>query len=212
MDGLSSAACESGWNRGCSCRAAEPSSWSANAIVRARALAAPVVLDMCCGSGNIGIAIAADVRAVELHSCDIDPVAVQCARRNVTGLNAAVYEGNLFDPLPQRLRGHIDIIVADAPYVPTEQIRLMPPEARLHEARIALDGGTDGLDVHRRLAAQAPLWLVPGGFLLVETSQQQAEQASELFRDNGLSVEVASCDEKVATVVIARMGIGSAER
>lgn len=67
------------------------------------------------------------------------------------------------------LRGRVDVLLANAPYVPTEEIRIMPQEAREYEPQVALDGGGDGLDVQRRLIAGAPLWLAQAGTLLTET-------------------------------------------
>jgi release factor glutamine methyltransferase len=164
-----------------------------------------VVVDLCCGSGAVGAALAATLERIELYAADIDPAAVHCARRNVATAGGSVYEGNLFEPLPATLRGRIDVLVANAPYVPTESIRLLPQEARIHEAHVALDGGADGLDVQRRVAADASLWLSAGGHLLVETSEQQAPQTFEIFARNGLLPRVARCDEMDATVVIGTM-------
>jgi release factor glutamine methyltransferase len=165
-----------------------------------------VVLDLCCGSGAIGVAVASAVGAapVDLHAVDVDPVAVRCARRNVEPLGGTVYEGDLDAPLPDRLRGRVELVVACPPYVPTSSLRLMPPEARDHEPRVALDGGEDGLDVVRRLAAVAAGWLAPGGHLLVESSEPQAEETMSLFEGHGLSARVATSDELGATVVIGR--------
>ncbi|MCW2947537.1 MAG: HemK family modification methylase, partial [Actinoallomurus sp.] len=112
------------------------------------------------------------------------------------------YEGDLYEPLPATLRARVDVLVASAPYVPTEAIRLLPPEARIHEPRVALDGGVDGLDIVRRVTAAAPLWLAPGGYLLVETSERQAPRTVETVARNGLIPRVASSDELNATVVI----------
>ncbi|WP_246132348.1 putative protein N(5)-glutamine methyltransferase [Paenibacillus hemerocallicola] len=170
----------------------------AAALVRSGA----VVVDLCCGSGALGAALAAALERIELYSVDIDPAAVRCARRNVAAAGGHVYEGDLYEPLPATLRGRVNVLVANAPYVPTEAIRLLPPEARVHEARVALDGGADGLDVQRRVAAAAPLWLAPGGHLLVETSERQAPKTVEIFARNGLTPQVASSDELDATVVI----------
>src|SRR5674476_1409657 len=78
----------------------------------------------------------------------------------------------------------------------------MPPEARLHEPAVALDGGPDGLDLHRRIAADAPLWLAPGGHLLIETSRRQAPQTAEAFERSGLAPRVATSEELGATVVV----------
>lgn len=94
------------------------------------------------------------------------------------------------------------MLVVNAPYVPTEAIALMPPEARLHEPRVTLDGGTDGLDVQRRVIAEAPRWLAVGGQLLVETGRRQAPATADLCTGSGLLARVAESDELMATVVI----------
>ncbi len=165
-----------------------------------------VVVDLCCGSGALGAALAARVGRVELYACDIDPVAVRCARRN---LGARVYHGDLFAPLPRTVRGRVEVLLANVPYVPTGEIGLMPPEARDHEPRVALDGGPDGLDVLRRVAADAPAWLAPGGRLLVETSDGQAPVAASVVAGHGLRAEVAHCPRRHATVLIAYRAGGS---
>jgi release factor glutamine methyltransferase len=166
----------------------------------ARTQVGAVVVDLCCGCGAVGAALAAVVGGLEVHAVDIDPAAVRCARRNLPG--AQVFEGDLYEPLPATLRGHVDTLVVNAPYVPSDAIGLMPPEARLHEPRTALDGGADGLDVHRRVAAEAADWLAPGGHLLIEVSEDQAGPAVDIFTGTGLSAEVTSSAEFETTVVI----------
>jgi release factor glutamine methyltransferase len=161
----------------------------------------PVVVDLCCGSGAVGAALAAALGPVEWHAVDIDPVAVACARRNLAG-RGRVYQGDLYAPLPAALRGRVGILAANVPYIPTEQIALLPAEARVYEPRAALDGGQDGLDVLRRVAAEAPRWLAPGGHLLSETSERQAPRAVEAFAGAGLIPRVARSEELNATVVI----------
>jgi release factor glutamine methyltransferase len=126
-----------------------------------------VVVDLCCGSGALGMAVADQVDPVDLHAADVDPAAVAVARRNLG--EQRVHEGDLYDALPGSLAGRIDVLLVNAPYVPTDEIPLMPPEARDHEHLVALDGGGDGLDLHRRVAAGAHRWLRPGGVLLLET-------------------------------------------
>ncbi|MGW0310210.1 putative protein N(5)-glutamine methyltransferase [Streptomyces flavidovirens] len=166
-----------------------------------------VVVDLCCGSGALGAALAVSLERVELHAADVDPAAVRCARRNVTAVGGQVYEGDLYAPLPAAtLRGRVDVLLANVPYVPTGEIELLPPEARIHEARVALDGGADGLDVLRRVTAQAARWLAPGGHLLFETSERQAPQAVETVARGGLVPQVVTCDELYATVVIGTRG------
>jgi release factor glutamine methyltransferase len=173
------------------------------AITLAQQSANPVVVDLCCGSGAVGAALLAALDRVELYASDIDPVAVGCARRNIAA-RGQVFLGDLYEPLPASLRGRVEILVANAPYVPTDAIEMMPREARLHEARVALDGGPDGLDVLRRIGFSAPLWLAPGGHLLVETSEDQAPQTADLFASHGLIPRVASARTPDATVVIGR--------
>jgi release factor glutamine methyltransferase len=163
---------------------------------------ASVVVDLCCGSGAVGAALAAALGPVELHAADIDPAAVDCARRNTADAGAHVHTGDLFEALPAGLRGRVDILAANVPYVPTEEVALLPSEARDHEPLVALDGGTDGLDVLRRVASEAPHWLAPGGCLLVETSERQAEAAVDAFTRGGLTTRLAASEELYAQVVL----------
>ena len=163
----------------------------------------PVVVDLCCGTGAVGAALATGVSDLELHAADIDPVAVQCARRNI-GPPGQVHEGDLYDALPAGLRGRVDVLAVNTPYVPTEAIASMPPEARDHEPREALDGGPDGLRLARRVAAEAGTWLAPGGALLVETSRRQAPVLAEVYTGHGLAPRIVADDGLGATVVVGR--------
>ncbi len=178
-------------------------------VRQAAALARPgaVVVDLCCGSGAMGAALAAAAAGpVELHAVDVDPAAVRCARRNLAPVCGrtvgTVYEGDLYAALPAALRGRVDVLLASPPYVPTGAIGLLPPEAREHEPQVALDGGADGLDVVRRVVAGADAWLAPGGHLLVETSESQAEETAEAVARAGLTARLTHDDELDATAVI----------
>ena len=175
-----------------------------------------VVVDLCCGSGAVGAAVIAGSlhpagASLDLHACDLDPVACRCAQGNLAG-RGRVHQGDLYQPLPARLRARVDVVVANAPYVPTAAIPLMPAEARVHEPLSALDGGPDGMDVQRRVIADAPRWLVAGGHLLVETSEQQAAATCESFAAAGLFPRVVRSDDLDATVLIGvapgRVGAG----
>ncbi|BBC29916.1 50S ribosomal protein L3 glutamine [Streptomyces graminofaciens] len=168
----------------------------------AAAPGASVVVDLCCGSGAVGAALAASLDGPELHAADIDPAAVRCARRNLAPHGGHAHEGDLFAALPATLRGRVDILAANVPYVPTDEVGFLPAEARDHEPLVALDGGTDGLDVLRRVAAEAPEWLAPGGCLLVETSERQTPLALAAFRASGLTARTAVSAEMYAHVVI----------
>ncbi len=161
-----------------------------------------VVVDLCCGSGAVGAVLAARLDRIELYAVDIDPVAVRCAGRNLADAGGQVFAGDLYTPLPGSLRGRVDLVVANSPYVPTDALATMPPEARLHEPRVALDGGWDGLDLHRRIAADAPHWLRASGHLLIETSRPQAAQTLEAFTSAGLTAHVVRSDELDATAVV----------
>lgn len=161
-----------------------------------------VVVDLCCGSGAVAAAIAVAVPDVDLSAADIEPAAVRCARRNVHG---AVYEGDLYDALPTRLRGRIDVLVANVPYVPSGDVTMLPPEARMYEPMVALDGGADGLDVLRRVVAGAPEWLAPDGHLLFEMSTRQAPLSVELLTSAGLVPRVTRDEDLAATVVIGQL-------
>lgn len=168
-----------------------------------------VVLDLCCGTGAVGLAVAVAVSRLELHAVDIDPVAVRCATRNLTPVGGQVYVGDLYDPLPVTLRGRVDVMIANAPYVPTAAIELMPPEAREHEPRIALDGGPDGVAVHRRVAAGAPRWLAPGGSLLIETAQEQAGHTAAAMADAGLVPRIVHSEQWCCTVAVGTLPAGA---
>lgn len=164
-----------------------------------------IVLDLCCGVGALGVAVRSRLGGgVALHASDLDPAAVRCARVNVQP--GHVYLGDLFAPLPPELQGRVDILLANAPYVPTRDIALLPPEAREHEHLLALDGGLDGLELHRRIIAGATTWLAPGGRLLIEVSAQQAAVAASLMADAGLWTQTVTDDDDDddTTVLIGR--------
>jgi release factor glutamine methyltransferase len=169
------------------------------------------VVDLCCGTGALLAALAVRRPDVVGHAADLDPDAVGCARRNLAHLDAAsdprVHEGDLFDALPEHLRGRVDVLLVNAPYVPTEEIDHMPPEARDHEHRVSLDGGGDGLDVHRRVVAGAAGrggWLAPGGVLLVEVAPMQVDTMTDVMAAAGLQPAVAEEPDLDATAVIGR--------
>ena len=184
-----------------------------------------MIVDLCCGTGALGLAVATGLAGrAELHAADLDPAAVACARRNVepsarrdsasgaapvsggmgpdgttrptmpggqppmTGVRGrGLYVGDLFGALPDGLRGRVDVLICNAPYVPTADVAFLPAEARDHEPLVALDGGLDGLAVLRRAASDAPGWLAPGGVLLVETSERQAAEMAAEMAAAGLS-------------------------
>ncbi|MGW4366379.1 putative protein N(5)-glutamine methyltransferase [Nocardia takedensis] len=186
---------------------------SAAEAVLAREVDRATILDLCCGSGALGAALATRLTragvAVKVWAADIDAASVACARANLADFDATVLEGDLFAPLPAVLRGRIDVLLCNTPYVPTAMIARMPPEARDHEPRRALDGGPDGLDVLRRVAASAPTWLAPAGLLLVEESRTQADSAATLLAGHGLTTRIATSADHDATAVLGRRDDGA---
>lgn len=168
------------------------------------ALARPefVVVDLCCGSGAIGLAVVTAIADVDLWAVDIDAAAVRCARSDLPTAAGQVLRGDLLDPLPTALRGTVDLVAVNAPYVPTDAIPFLPREARLHEPAIALDGGPDGLDVQRRVLAGIGDWLAPAGVVVMETSRQQVDGTVGLMARAGLSTRVVTSARLAATVVV----------
>ncbi|GIF26454.1 N5-glutamine S-adenosyl-L-methionine-dependent methyltransferase [Paractinoplanes tereljensis] len=160
-----------------------------------------VVVDLCCGSGALGLAVRHQQPAIELYAADVDPVAVACARDN---LDTGVYPGDLFDALPAILRGRVAVLLANVPYVATRHIPLLPAEARDHEPHTALDGGDDGLDVFRAVVAGASEWLAPGGIMLSEITEAQAEAAGTALRAAGLEADLRSDEDLEASVIRGR--------
>lgn len=164
----------------------------------------PAVVDLCCGCGAVGSVVIAEVPDIMLYAVDIDPAAVRCARRNLPRA-AGVLTGDLYAPLPTGLRGRVDVLAANAPYVPTDALPLLPIEARVHEPRTALDGGVGGLEVLRRVLAEAPYWLAPGGHIAVESSDEHAPALVDIATGMGLEAWSEEDEEIAATIVVGRL-------
>ncbi|MBK4347472.1 putative protein N(5)-glutamine methyltransferase [Lacisediminihabitans changchengi] len=176
----------------------------AERAILAAQTAHPVVVDLCCGTGAVAAAIGAALPASELIASDIDPDATAYARQNLAD-RGTVFTGDLFAPLPPTLLGRVDILVANAPYVPTDDIATMPSEARDHEHRVALDGGADGLDLQRRIIAESRRWLAAGSTVLIETSAHQAATTVRLLREGGFDAHSVHSDEREATVAVGTL-------
>ncbi|HEU4336443.1 MAG TPA: putative protein N(5)-glutamine methyltransferase [Nocardioides sp.] len=157
-----------------------------------------VAVEMCCGVAPVAASL--EGVGAEVHGGDVSEPALACARANAP--SARFHLGDLYDALPAGLLGRVDVLAANAPYVPTDRVADMPPEARDHEPMVALDGGADGVDLHRRLAADAPRWLAPGGVLLVETSPAQSALTTGAMAAAGLATRVVSDDEVGGCVAV----------
>ncbi|MBW6468856.1 MAG: peptide chain release factor N(5)-glutamine methyltransferase [Coriobacteriia bacterium] len=147
----------------------------------------PVVLEMCSGSGCIACAIATERPDARVVATEITPVAVGVARANAERLGVAdrvtVLEGDLFAGVPDELRGEVDLVIANPPYIPSGDLPALPAEVLGFEPHLALDGGPDGLDVVRRIAEQAYGWLGPDGVVAMEIDETCAKDASEGVRE-----------------------------
>ncbi len=140
---------------------------------------APAALDLCTGSGALAIAIQRLCPTARVTATDLSRDALALARENASALGAQVrfLQGDLFLPVSGE---RFDLILSNPPYVPTDQCATLQAEVRC-EPLMALDGGTDGLDFYRRIAAQAPAHLKPGGLLAVEVGDGQAPAVAALF-------------------------------
>ena len=150
----------------------------------------PTAVDLCTGSGAIACFLAAEAHGTRVLATELDPGALAWARINAERYGVELLAGDLDAPLPAKLAGHVDVLCANVPYVPSGAIATLPTDVRDHEPRLSLDGGPDGLDVFRRLAERAPHWLAPGGRLYAEIGEDQAEAAATLLTAAGLA-EVA---------------------
>jgi release factor glutamine methyltransferase len=150
-----------------------------------------LALDWGTGSGCLAIALAAKCAAAQVCALDISPEALVLARENAARHRLAerirFFEGSGFAAVPADLR--CDLIVSNPPYIPTAEIDTLQPEVREHDPRGALDGGSDGLEWYRRLAAEAGAFLQQGGRLMLELGDGQADRVAELFRQQKWIVE-----------------------
>jgi release factor glutamine methyltransferase len=142
-----------------------------------------IAVDLCTGSGAVAMVLAAARPRATVVGTDLDPQAVACAGRN----GVAVSEGDLDRPLPFTLRGRVDLMTAVVPYVPTEELHLLPRDVLAHEPRRALDGGSGGTFVLVRAAGAADRWLRPGGSVLLELGGDQAADMTAILTDLGFT-------------------------
>ena len=148
------------------------------------------VLDLCTGSGAIAISVYKELeklnRKVRMTAVDISADALELAKENADLNEADVLfiQSDLFS----RLRGRFDIIVSNPPYIPTQEIETLQREVKSFEPRLALDGGADGLDIYRRIAADASKYLNRGGMLIMEVGEGEAEKVVKLFKGSAYSM------------------------
>jgi release factor glutamine methyltransferase len=180
-----------------------------SAIRRLRARRKPVAIDLATGIGPVALAVAHELRRAEVHGTDISPDAVRQARINAASLglrNASFHRGDLFAPLPAALRGRVDVITVHPPYIPPREIRDLPVEIRGFEPKVSLtDLSVNGLGLLERTAEEAPDWLRPGGWLLVEVSPDRAREVkSRLVRSGYRNVRSTRGWPDISRVVVGR--------
>ncbi len=182
----------------------------ARAARKLRRRKSPVVVDVCTGAGPIAIALADEFPGAEVWGADIDAGGLRQARRNARSLgvaNAIFRNGDMYEGLPRRLRGRVDVITGHVPYVPLDEIEDLPSEVREHEPLYTLSDemGGDGLGLMRRAVADSVEWLKPGGWLLLEISEDLSGRIRRLARRAGLEDKgVASDSDRLSVVVEAR--------
>ena len=157
------------------------------------------LVDVGTGSGIIAISLLALYPMLDAVAIDVSPGAVVTARQNaeMAGVSAR-FHGVVADYL-SAIAGRLDVIVSNPPYIPTAEIAGLSREVREHDPMRALDGGADGLDAYRAIAAQAACLLVADGHALVEIGQGQASEVCNIFRQRGLDL-AASADDLSGTV------------
>lgn len=161
------------------------------------------VADVCTGSGNVAAAIEIHRPAARVIAIDLDPTALAFARRNLR--RTEILEGDLLRPLLEKGLGReLDLIVCNPPYIARDEWDFVDPEVR-HEPRISLDGGQDGLDVVRRLTAQAPSLLRPGGSIVIEVGFRQADFAARLLPSSTYMDATIVADHEGVPRVVAAM-------
>jgi release factor glutamine methyltransferase len=168
----------------------------------------PTALDLGTGSGCLAIALARNAPASQIHATDFSGEALEVARQNAERHEVAGrirwHRGDVFAAVPAELR--FDLIVSNPPYIPSARIDTLEPEVREHEPRSALDGGADGLDFYRRMAAEGRPFLRPGGRLMVELDDDGAEAAREIFQRENWSVEAVETDDnRTPRILIAHL-------
>lgn len=177
-------------------------------ILKGLGKAEPHVLDLCAGSGCVGVAIAANATSAQLAAVEQSDVALGYARRNAERNGVAdrltFFQGDLFSPLPAGTT--FDLIACNPPYVAAGEIAGLQEDVRQFEPIAALDGGPDGLDLVRRIAGEAPRYLNLGGGILFEISPEQADESKSILEKAGFeSAAIVKDLAGAARVVKARL-------
>jgi len=176
------------------------------AVKRLKRKSDPIVIDVCAGAAPIALAIADEVPHARVWGTDIDAAAIRHGRANARRLditNVKLVAGDLYDALPRRIKGHVDVITAHVPYVPTHELDDLPAEVKDYEPLYTLtDLSDDGLYLMRAVTNEAVDWLAPGGWLLLEMSDDMTNKAKRLCAKAGFEEMVVADDEDDLSVVV----------
>jgi len=176
------------------------------AVQRLRRRRDPVVVDVCAGAGPIALAIADELPSAEVWGADIDPDGIAQGRRNARrlGINNVTFRtSDMYRGLPGRLKGRVDVITGHIPYVPPDEIDDLPSEVREFEPLFTLsDSSSDGLGLIRRATQEAPEWLKPGGWLMMEISEDLGRKVTRICKLAGFGVVTLASDEDGLSIVV----------
>ena len=163
---------------------------------------AGVAADLCTGAGAIAAVLSAAVPTARVVATELDDDAVRCARGN----GVEVFEGFLDDPLPRELEHRVDVFTGVVPYVPTDELRVLPRDVQAFEPRLALDGGVEGTDLLVAVVQRSARWLSPGGWVLLELGGDQAQPIGALLDQLGFEgLEVMTDEHGDPRAICARL-------
>ncbi|MGH2757095.1 MAG: N5-glutamine methyltransferase family protein [Actinomycetota bacterium] len=179
------------------------------AVKRLKRKSDPIALDVCTGAGPIALAMAAEVPQSHVWGTDIAPEAVRHGRSNARRLgidNVTLVAGDLFGPLPKRIKGRVDVVTAHVPYVPSGELEDLPSEVKDFEPLYTLtDHSLDGIGLMRAVVIESVEWLAPGGWLLLEMSEDMTGKVKKMCRRVGFEeIGVADDEDDLSVVVEAR--------
>jgi release factor glutamine methyltransferase len=180
------------------------------ALRKLRRRRAARVVDVCTGAGPIALALADELPDAEVWGADISTEGLRQARGNARDYeidNVRFIKSDMYDSLPARLRGAVDVITGHVPYVPFDELEDLPAEVKEHEPIYTLSDETDdGLYLMRRAIEEAPQWLKPGGWLMLEVSDDLTARLRRMCRAAGLEDKGAHTDsDRLSMVVEARL-------
>lgn len=151
-----------------------------------------LIVDLCTGSGALAVSLAHSFPGAEVWASELSSEAAQLAATNADAnhVSVAVAIGDLFEPLPGRLQGSVDLFVSNPPYVSSNEFDLLPPDVRNWEPQIALVGGQTGLECIGRIAAELPIWIRSGGRFYIEIGETQGAEVGRMFTDGWADLAV----------------------